>query len=159
MIKLFKSSLLLIAGVLPFINSIGQNNFPANGAKFENNDFVAFTNCVLHINPETTIDNGTLIVQKGKVYYSGGKTRLPKNCVEKDMKGQHIYPSFIDLNSSYVLIEQKESEKKSRTPQYNSSKKGAFYWNEAIHPEIDATPDFEGNEKDAEGRGKTENYQ
>lgn len=147
--KLIECSLLLITGVLPFITAIGQNNFPVNGAKFENNDFVAFTNCVLHIDPETTVDNGTLIIQKGKVYYAGDKTRLPKNCVEKDMKGQHIYPSFIDLNSSYGLPKEAEKEKKSRSIQYSSSKKGAYYWNEAIHPEYNASAYFEGNEKDA----------
>lgn len=140
---------LIIFALLISIEGVSQNNFPVNGAKFENNDFEAFTNCTLHIDHERTISNGTLIIQSGKVYYAGNKTRLPKNCVEHNMKGQHIYPSFIDLNTQYGLEKLPNNDKKSRSPQYKSSKKGAYFWNEAIHPEVNAENHFIGNEKEA----------
>ncbi|MBT3418009.1 MAG: amidohydrolase family protein, partial [Flavobacteriales bacterium] len=65
-----------------------------------------------------------------------------------DLKGDYIYPSFIDLYSNYGLATPKKGEYSYR-PQYESNKEGAYHWNEAIHPEIDAADRFQYNNKEA----------
>ena len=61
--------------------------------------------------------------------------------VRLDLTGYHLYPSFVDLHSSYGLPEVKPS-KWSRTPQYETNIKGAYGWNQAVRPEIDAYEKF-----------------
>ena len=45
-----------------------QDYFPENdGMKEENNNFTAFTNAKLFITPTQVVNNGTLLIQNGKV--------------------------------------------------------------------------------------------
>jgi imidazolonepropionase-like amidohydrolase len=56
-----------------------------------------------------------------------------------DCKGLYMYPSFIDLYSDYGVAKLAKTEKSGAGEQYLSKKKGAYYWNQAIHPETDAS--------------------
>ena len=64
------------------------------------------------------------------------------------MEGYHLYPSFVDLQSSYGTPKVKPAEW-SRKPQYESDKKGAYGWNQAIRPEINAVDAFVVDSKTA----------
>lgn len=135
--------------ILYSFSFFAQKDFPVNGVRNENTNFRAFVNATIHVNSTTLIENGTLIEQEGIITYVGGKIKLPENTVVYDLKGKHMYPSFIDLYSSYGLPEIKKKER-SFQPQYESSKKGPYSWNEAIRPEVNAMEQFAINEKKAE---------
>ena len=95
-------------------------------------------NATIISSPEEKIQNGDLLIRGDKIEAIGKFLNAPKGTVEIDGKGKVIYPAFIELNSDIGVPPAEYEEKKSRSPQYLSNKKGAFYWNEAIHPEINA---------------------
>ncbi len=143
-----KSILTLQFIILLSFCSLGQNHFNTNGVHTKNKPYKVFYNAVLHISGDEIIDKGMLIVKDNIITYAGGKTKTPANAIEYDLKGKHIYPSFIELESNFGIAEQKKS--KPSGPQFNSSKKGAYYWNEAIRAEEDAIQQFTYDEKEAE---------
>ncbi len=127
--------------VLTFLWSnvlFSQSTFPANGAPSPNHVVYAFINANIQSDPETLIKNGVLLIQDGKVLFAGEKTEVPKNAVVTDVKGKYIYPSFIDLYSDYGLPPVKAEHREHRRPQMESNVKGAFGWNQALRPNVDA---------------------
>ena len=104
--------LLLLFSSLFFISLSlnSQTTFPTNGAPNVIHTMYAFTNCTLHVDADLTINNGTLLIQDGVIIRAGEKLDLPKEAVSIDLKGKHIYPSFIDLYSDYGMPELKRSE-------------------------------------------------
>jgi len=129
-------------------SGFSQEDFPVNGVRTKNHNSHAFINAYLHIDGETTIDNGYLFIKEGRITYAGAKTKLPENCVVHDVAGKHIYPSFIDLYTSYGMKEVKKSPR-NNYPQYKSLKKGAYSWNQAIKPEVNSIELFADDPKQA----------
>ena len=109
-----------------------------NGVKSTDKNYYAFTQATLHTNSSKVVKNATLLIHKGKVIASGKNVSLPINTVVYDLKGKHIYPSFIDLFSTYgVKQSKKKKEKHSKRPQFTSLKKGPYHWNQAVTPEVE----------------------
>jgi imidazolonepropionase-like amidohydrolase len=147
-----KQILIIYTSFFLTITGFAQSTFPINGVKDQRNQiYHAFTNVNLVINHHTTIQNGTLLIKDGIVEASGSKVVIPKGTIIHDLKGKWIYPSLIDLYSNYGMPEvNKEGRGRSGGPQMESSKKGAYYWNEAIKPETNASEIFNTSPKDAE---------
>ena len=141
----FIKIILLLVITLPIFS---QESFPENGVKSTFSPIYAFTNAHLVISPEKEFVNGTLIIQGDKILAADSIVSIPEGAIIKDLKGDYIYPSFIDLYSDYGLTKPIRGEYSYR-PQYESSKTGAYHWNEAIHPEINAVEGFKYNEKQA----------
>ena len=126
-----------------------QDYFPKNdGVKSKNTNFTAITNAKIHITPSESIENGTLLIQEGKVVNVGINVELPKNTVVIDVKGKSIYPSFIDLYSGFGVTKPKRESGGGRSPQYSASREG-FYWNDHIRSEQNAIDHFKYDEKAA----------
>jgi len=123
--------------------SFGQETFPVNGVATEFQPIYAFINAHI-VNADNEIPNGILLIQGNKILEADTGVQIPTDAIIKDLKGDYIYPSFIDLNSQYGLPKTKEREY-SNLPQYTSKKEGAFHWNQAIHPEIIATNYFKND--------------
>ncbi len=127
--------------------SFAQETFPINGVATEFEPTYAFINAQI-INVENEIINGVLLVHGNKILEVDTAVQIPENAIVINVKGDYIYPSFIDLNSNYGLVKQASKEHSYR-PQYDSKKQGAFHWNEAIHPEIIAANNFKNDSKEA----------
>lgn len=137
----------IVLGVF-FVSALsGQTTFPTNGAPNPVHTIYAFTNAVIHLDYETTIANGTLVFQDGKIISSGEKVTIPQGAIICDLKGKHIYPSFIDLYSSYGLP---ELNKDAKTPPAPSQNKGAYGWNPAIKADVEAYKTFSHNKEKAD---------
>ena len=131
------------------ISVFSQESFPNNGVKSTFSPIYAFTNAHLIISPEKEIINGTLLIQDDKIINADSIVDIPKGAIIKDVKGDYVYPSFIDLYSDYGLPKAKRGEYNYR-PQYESNKNGAFHWNQSIHPEINSAEQFVYDNKQAE---------
>lgn len=84
----------------PFRRSTGL--FPLkDGVKTTNTNYTAFTNARIQVTPNQVIENGTLLIQNGKVVATGTSVSIPQNTVVIDLKGKYIYPSFIDMYSEF----------------------------------------------------------
>jgi len=141
---------LLAAFICAFFFSfvlLAQVTFPVNGVKEKDLIYNAFTQATI-VNYKDTLKDATLLIRKGKIEAVGKDVKLPKGTIVHDLKGKYIYPSFVDPFSAYG-IPKVEMKKNPRGPQFLSDKKGAFAWNEALKPEINAAEIFAPDEKEA----------
>ena len=112
-----------------------------NTVRDERKPVYAFTQATLHIDYETTINDATLLIEKDRIVAAGKNVSIPKEAIVINCQGKHIYPSFIDLYSSFGMPEIK-SQNRGRGPHYEPSRKGAYYWNDAIKPDVQASSLF-----------------
>ena len=133
-------------------NLLAQVTFQRNGVYDEREGFYAFTNATIFKSYNEKLENATMIIKDGQVQMIGQKVLIPAGAVVVDLKGKFIYPSFIDLYSSYGLPEAKRVDRNfRRTQQFNSNKEGAYGWNQALKPEFRAHENFTTDEKTARG--------
>jgi len=138
----------ILFALLSFYSLLGQETFPVNGVAQNFEPIHVFTNAHIILSPTDEIENGTLIIQGKQIIAVDSNLNIPNGAIVHDLNGDYIYPSFIDLNSDYGLPKAKKGQYNYR-PQYESNKAGAYHWNEAIHPEIDANTNFIANKKAA----------
>ncbi len=110
---------------------------PQNGTINSKSKFVAFKNARIIVSPSKTIENGTILIEGDKIVEVGMLVFPPDDAVVIDCEGMTIVASFIETISSVGLPKPNGSNHSNR-PQLESSKKGAYYWNESIHPETEA---------------------
>jgi imidazolonepropionase-like amidohydrolase len=141
--------ILIVVLALCCVQVVAQPTFPVNGTHNKNHTVYAFTNATIHIDHLTVLENSTMLIKDGRVIEVSGKKTTPKGAVVYDLKGKHIYPSFIDLYSNYGMPVVKKDRSNNPRPQTTSNKKGAFNWNQAIKPETRAADVFTANAKKA----------
>ena len=125
-----------------------QDYFPKNdGVIARNDNYTVLTNAILHISPTETIENGTLIFREGKITSVGKSVKAPTNAVTIDLKGKHVYPSFIDLYTGFG-VDPPKRDNNGRSPVYEPTREG-YYWNDHIRPETNALEKFKYDDKAA----------
>ncbi len=149
-----KMRLMVLAFLFGSVTLFAQDYFPKNdGVKTKNNNYRAFTNAKIYVTPTQVIENGTLLIQNGKVVQVGSSVNIPKTSVIEDLKGKYIYPSFIDVFSNFGVKKPKRAETRGRSAEYDASREG-FYWNDHIMPENSAISGFVYDKKKAEALRK-----
>ncbi|MFT4660738.1 MAG: imidazolonepropionase-like amidohydrolase [Patiriisocius sp.] len=145
-----KIKIFLLSIALTFC-AIGKSQitFPSNGAPDNSESIYAFTNAIIIPNSVDTI-NGTLLIRGKEILGVGTEIIIPNGAIVTDVDGQYIYPSFIDPFTNYGVKAVEIKNAKDKGPQYESSKKGAFAWNESIRPEMRASDLFQRDKKSAE---------
>ena len=145
-----KIKLLALTFFLGSVSLFAQDYFPKNdGVKTKNNNYMAFTNAKIYITPTQVVENGTLLIQNGKVVQVGKSVGIPKNAVVEDLKGKSIYPSFIDVFSDFGVAPPKRASGGGRSAQYGPDREG-FYWNDHVMPENNAINSFSYDSKKAD---------
>jgi imidazolonepropionase-like amidohydrolase len=145
-----KKIILLAALYTLQLQLMSQSTFPTNGAPNTVNTIYAFINAVIHVNEEQTITNGTMLVKNERITEIGEKLTIPKHAVIIDLKGKHIYPSFIDLYTEYGMPENTKERRNGFGPQMESNVKGAYGWNQAIKSDAEAHKIFTHQKEQAE---------
>lgn len=141
---------------LAVVQLSAQSSFPVNGSHDVRPEKFALTNATIHLHATKKLKNATLLVEGQTIQYVGTNKNIPKGYVTYDMEGKYIYPSFIDAFSTYG-VKQPEANSSSSwgAPQvFESPKKGAYNWNAAIRPEIQAYKEFSIDEKEADALQK-----
>ncbi|QOI97981.1 MAG: amidohydrolase family protein [Flammeovirgaceae bacterium] len=143
-ILLTSSLILLVAGSL-----VAQETFPRNDVKDPRAGLFAFTNATIVVDPQTTIQNATLLVKNGRVEQVGPNITVPKGYTTYDVKGKYIYPSLIDLSTNYGLPEVQRPRGGgggfTGAEQMESNTKGAYNANQAIRSHYNAADEFSVN--------------
>ncbi len=83
--------------------SFCQETFPRNDVKDKRSETFAFVNAVIHINPDQTIDKGTMLIKEGIIENVGPNVTVPKGYQRLDLDGKHLYPSLIDIYTNYGM--------------------------------------------------------
>ncbi len=140
--------LLFLLVLIPKVHA--QDYFPNNETvQNRNQNFTAFTNATIYVTPNQIIKKGTLLIQNGKVISVGTTIAIPKNTIVVNLEGKTIYPSFIDLYTSFGIEKPKSSGPMSRGQLYDTKRAG-YYWNENIRSEINAYENFKYDNAKAE---------
>jgi imidazolonepropionase-like amidohydrolase len=131
-----------------------QTTFPVNGVADPREHCYAFTHATIVKDGAATLTDATLVIRDGLIVGAGAGLAVPKDAVVIDCSGKFIYPSFIDLYSDYGMPVAERERAGGRTiadffrapAQIESATKGAYNWNQAIHPETDASRLFTADE-------------
>ncbi len=130
-----------------------QETATVNGVADIRSKSYAFTNATIVKDAQTTLSNATLIIKNGKIISATVGGAVPTDAVVVDCAGKYIYPSFIDMYSDYGM--QSLPTRQGRgfdffaPAQFGSNTKGAYGWNQAIRPEVNAANIFSADETKA----------
>jgi imidazolonepropionase-like amidohydrolase len=119
-----------------------------NTVRDERNPVYAFTQATIHVDFETTLPDATLLIEKDRIIAVGPNVSIPKEAIVINCTGKHIFPSFIEIYGSFGMPEVKRGQR-GAGPHYEPQRKGAYYWNDAIKPDIQASSLFTYNEQAA----------
>ena len=141
-------ALLGLGAALPALAQPGT--YPRNGVYDQRPGLYAFTHATIQTDYQTRLTDATLVIQEGRIVAVGptATVKIPAGAVVQDLAGKYVYPGLVDIFTSYGVPEVKEPERRGRRgtgPQFDSQKPGAFDWNQAIHPEVNAAELFKIN--------------
>ncbi|MBP6145247.1 MAG: amidohydrolase family protein [Sediminibacterium sp.] len=148
--RIILSLLLLVIGATAF----AQESFPINGVRDVRTGVYAFTNATIIQNEKTKIEKATLVIKQGKIVAVGTTVEIPKEAIVVDCNGKFIYPSFVDPLTDYGANTPKRGAggfNFGAPAQFGSNKAGAYNWNQAIKPEVNAVESFSVDEATAVG--------
>jgi imidazolonepropionase-like amidohydrolase len=142
-------SLCFFALIFSLLSAQTETTFHVNGPDDYREGIHAFTHATIFKDYKTKIENATLVIRDGRVMAVGADVAIPAGAIVHDMKGKYIYPSFIDIYSSYGLPDINKNHH-WEGPQMESNIKGAYGWNQAIHADYKAIKTFVADDKKAE---------
>ncbi|MGB0523917.1 MAG: amidohydrolase family protein [Flammeovirgaceae bacterium] len=145
-----RQAVLFIFFLLAFSSLHAQDHFPLNGITDNRSNSYALTNATIYVDHQTKLEKASLLIKDGKVVEVGINVTIPSEYTQLDLNGRFIYPSFIDLHSTYGMPEVKR-------PGFNwgSSEKitpltkGAYNANDAIKSAFNASESFQASKKTA----------
>lgn len=122
-----------------------QETFPVNGTVEKDVIATRFVNATIHTSPTETLDDATITIYQGRIVDVNGTSASSLGNVpvrEIDLKGAHIYASFIDLYAYYGTDEVKRARWDGK-PHLERETPTLGGWNEAIRPEYRTVSDIE----------------
>jgi imidazolonepropionase-like amidohydrolase len=130
----------LLIGLLAPFAGMTQPTFPVNGVADPRDGYYAFVKATVVKDAQTTLTNATVVVRDGRIISVTSGGAAPKEAIVIDCDGKYIYPSFIDIFSSYGLpAPQRPTGGGFFGPtQLTSNQKGAYGWNQALRTDVQA---------------------
>ncbi len=132
---------------------LAQVTYQRNGVYDERPTQYAFKNATIVVDAQTVLENAMIYIKNGIIESVGKDLQVPAGTVVYDLKGKRIYPSLIDIYADYgmpEIVRGASARGFGGSPQLETNKRGAYDWNQAIKPEIDATAEFKTNAAKAE---------
>lgn len=153
--------LVLLVGIFmaAFHEGQSQETFPRNGVADHREGLYAFTNATIYKKWNEKLENATMVIRQGRVVDVGVGIAIPAGAVVVDCKGKTIYPSFIELVSDYGIPKERRGGDQaddnprsffSRQSVHVAENRGAYAWNDALHPEFEAAAVFKTDDKTAD---------
>lgn len=146
--KLIGSFFLLLLAIT--VNA--QETFYTNGVADKRPNCIAFTNATIVQHSGSQLTNATLVIKDGMITAVGVGVAIPKEAMVINCAGKYIYPSFIDIYSDYGMPTPQRPQTNQGffgAAQLNSNTKGAFGWNQALKPDVEAYKLFNADEAKA----------
>jgi hypothetical protein len=120
-------------------NLFAQKTLPVAAPSDARSAAYAFTNATIYTDYKTRTEKATLLIREGKVVACGTNVSIPAGTVVQDCNGKTIYPAFIDLYATGYGLPAPPTGGPGNPSggggsfgqrQAESSKKGAFAWND-----------------------------
>lgn len=107
----------------------------ANAANTANAETVAITGATIHtMGPQGTIQNGTLVIENGKIRAVGASVPLPASVRRIDAQGKVVTPGLLDSYSQIGLVEVNAVEGSDDARSQDDRVTAAFNAADAINP-------------------------
>ncbi|MEQ9404856.1 MAG: amidohydrolase family protein [Cyclobacteriaceae bacterium] len=144
--------LLMVALVFVSPGLAAQETTTPNDVQDERARAYAFTNATIMVDYQTKIENATLLIKDGKVVQAGAGIAVPAGYSTVDLKGKYIYPSLIDLHTSFGLpkVERSRGGGFGGPEQMLTKTEGAYNANEAIKSHYKAGAEYSSDDKAAD---------
>ncbi|MEN9699975.1 MAG: hypothetical protein RLZZ301_1173 [Bacteroidota bacterium] len=113
---------------------------PDNGVKETTATLILVQHAQVMVRPGEVLTDADLLIENGKIKKVGKNLNAP-GALLLDYSGKVLVPAFIETYSS-VGLEKVNYAQQGWRPQLETSKKGAYYWNESIHPELAAATGY-----------------
>lgn len=145
--KIIFIAMLLATGIL-----MAQETFPRNDVRDSRERAFAFTNATIVLNASETINNGVLLIRDGRIVDVGADVAVPDGFLTVDLNGKTIYPSLIDMHTSYGMPKIDRSGRRgffSGPEVLEPQTDGAYNANDAIKSHFQASEAFHADDKKA----------
>lgn len=131
---------LLLAFCIPLF-ATAQSKKPENGIPVNERNSFVLTNVTIQVAPNKVIENGSITVRNGKIV-SVDKVLLmsPKDLPIIDGKNGYVVASFLEVNSSFGLTNQQNTQ----------TRDNFYYWNDAIASEFSPSNQVKFTSRDIE---------
>jgi imidazolonepropionase-like amidohydrolase len=129
-------SIFLTFQFLPVFAQFG----PENGVKKSEPKSILIKNARIYVSPSVILEKADMLLVDGKIKEIAPSIKANQSVII-DYSGKTVVPSFIELYSNIGQPKTTFHEGGFRT-QSKVEKDGAFYWNEAIHPEYKAANSY-----------------
>ena len=139
--------------ILRVLNVNGQETFPKNDVLDQRPNTIAITNATIVYAPGMMVQNATLLIRDEHIEKVASTRNVPLGYTEIDAKGKYIYPSFIDMFSTYGQPEVKIPPRGNpyvKREQIQSNTKGPYNANESIKAQYKASEHFLIDKKQAQ---------
>ena len=149
-----KKAAWLLAGIWCFAPTFAQAQeemYPVNGVRDNRPSVYLFTSATIYSDYQTRQEDASLLIQDGVVVAVGSDLSAPDEAQVINLQGKYIYPSFIDLHSSYGLskVPKSSSFNFNKKEQLARKTEGPFSTNDAIKSQYHAVEDFEVKDDEA----------
>lgn len=144
-----KIFILLLIGLTVGVSGAQLPTSTVNGVKDQRDSLLALTHATVHVTPDKTLNDVTVVIKNGKIDGYLNNNQAPDNAVVIDYQDMHIYPGFIHLDAEVGLPEP------AKRPPFSwggpetlqSTLDGAYNANEAIKASYNAADDFNQDKK------------
>ena len=100
---------------------------------------IAIRNATIHRIDKPILENGTIVFDEGKIVAVGQKVKLPKNVLEIQAEGKHVYPGLIDSLTDLGLREILAVEETDDRREFGRENPNARSW-VAVNPDSELIP-------------------
>ncbi|MFV0543328.1 MAG: amidohydrolase family protein [Marinicella pacifica] len=120
-----------------------------NGVQDTRHSVLALTHATVHVSPEKTLKNVTVVIEDGRIREYLENSSVPDHAVVINYRDMHIYPGFIHLDAEVGLPEP------AKRPPFSwggpetlqTTVDGAYNTNEAIKASYRAADDYNPSQK------------
>ncbi len=156
MLRIGQRWIIVTGALLSAVHLADAQTTPAEGIRKNTPRVHAFTNARIIPSPGKVIERGTLVIRDGVIVAVGAGVAIPADARVWDMKGQWMYPGFIDASSDYGVPKAPRPQPPQETEQQRprqemEPQRGADYWNRMVQAQNNAaellTPDPKAAEK------------
>jgi len=154
-IALVIAGLCLLSGI-----AMSQNNYPVVGISDVRPGIYALTGAEVIMSYDSEPVETDILIVKGKIKTIGKNIKFPEGTTVINLEGKTIYPSFIDIYTSYGVPQQSReaanpmarfaAQMQRGVPAQQEEPRAADYWNQGIHESYDVLTEFKPDDDKAD---------
>ena len=156
-----KKNILLIAGICLLSGiAMPQDNYPVVGISDVRPGIFALTGAKVILSYDSEPVETNILIVKGRIEAIEKNIKFPKGTTLINLEGKTIYPSFIDIYTSYGVPQESRQtttpaamfarQTQRVGPAREEEPRVADYWNQGIHESYDVLREFKPDDEKAD---------